>query len=432
MTRRVAIIHYTAPPIPGGVERIIREHVNLLTSNGNQVTVVAGKGGPLRQPGSRLIRIPLLAATNSRQERVARQLAGGSVSSEFAALADEIEADLTSALQDQDIVLAHNSLTLHFNLPLAVALSRLARTRLRDRVVAWTHDIAAVNPLYASEMHDGEPWEVVSTPQPGVRYICISEERSRQLSALWESSGNGPTAEPAVIPNGLDIAAVLRLSQTTRDLVKRHALFDRYPVLLLPVRITRRKNIELAIGILGSLRRQGLDPALIVTGPTAPHHPERSRTYLAELRSRATALGVLDNVVFVAQDIGRTLSEREVADLYAVSDMLFLSSASEGFGLPLLEAAATRLPIVATDLPVFHEIAGESGRYFDLDWPSDRVAQLVLDVIRDPRQIVSSDVKRRYRWDSLYSVYINPLLASVARQSSTSDSSGSGAAVLAR
>uniref|UniRef100_UPI0028A90E65 glycosyltransferase n=2 Tax=Pseudomonadati TaxID=3379134 RepID=UPI0028A90E65 len=36
-----------------------------------------------------------------------------------------------------------------------------------------------------------------------------------------------------------------------------------------------------------------------------------------------------------------------------------------GFGLPLIEAAQRQLPIVARDIPVFREVAGEHAHYFD-------------------------------------------------------------------
>ena len=50
--------------------------------------------------------------------------------------------------------------------------------------------------------------------------------------------------------------------------------------------------------------------------------------------------------------------------LYTSAICLLVPSEGEGFGLPLIEAAYFNLPIIARDLPVFKEIAGESAFYF--------------------------------------------------------------------
>ena len=50
--------------------------------------------------------------------------------------------------------------------------------------------------------------------------------------------------------------------------------------------------------------------------------------------------------------------------LYAQSTALLAASFAEGFGLPLIEAARQGLPIIARDIPVFHEVAGEFAFYF--------------------------------------------------------------------
>jgi hypothetical protein len=50
--------------------------------------------------------------------------------------------------------------------------------------------------------------------------------------------------------------------------------------------------------------------------------------------------------------------------LYHSADGLLLASRGEGFGLPLVEAGQHGLPILARDLPVFREVAGDRARYF--------------------------------------------------------------------
>ncbi|MBC7857541.1 MAG: glycosyltransferase, partial [Burkholderiaceae bacterium] len=53
-----------------------------------------------------------------------------------------------------------------------------------------------------------------------------------------------------------------------------------------------------------------------------------------------------------------------LAQVYAASACLLCPSEGEGFGLPLIEAASHGLPVIARDLPVFREVAGEHAFYF--------------------------------------------------------------------
>ena len=50
--------------------------------------------------------------------------------------------------------------------------------------------------------------------------------------------------------------------------------------------------------------------------------------------------------------------------IYRHATALIAASRAEGFGLPLIEAAAYRVPLIVRDIPVFREIAGEHAYYF--------------------------------------------------------------------
>ena len=50
--------------------------------------------------------------------------------------------------------------------------------------------------------------------------------------------------------------------------------------------------------------------------------------------------------------------------LYSASTCLIMPSIGEGFGLPLIESAKHDLPIIARDIPVFREVAGNCAFYF--------------------------------------------------------------------
>ena len=59
------------------------------------------------------------------------------------------------------------------------------------------------------------------------------------------------------------------------------------------------------------------------------------------------------------------ISDEFLGQVYAQANCLVAASFGEGFGLPLIEAAQCQMPIIARDIPVFREVAGDSALYFD-------------------------------------------------------------------
>jgi glycosyltransferase involved in cell wall biosynthesis len=57
-------------------------------------------------------------------------------------------------------------------------------------------------------------------------------------------------------------------------------------------------------------------------------------------------------------------TDDKIAELYKTSAGLLLTSQGEGLGLTLLEAASFGLPVIARNIPVFHEVAGDCVTYF--------------------------------------------------------------------
>jgi hypothetical protein len=58
------------------------------------------------------------------------------------------------------------------------------------------------------------------------------------------------------------------------------------------------------------------------------------------------------------------ISDEYLEKVYAAGACLMAASYGEGFGLPLIEAARHKLPIIARDISVFREVAGERAFYF--------------------------------------------------------------------
>ncbi len=372
----------------GGVESMVSIHARLLREAGHDVCVIAGRGDAEL--------VPELDSRHPRVERVAQRLAAGDPSpAEFDALRGRLVDRLRPLLAGRDVVVAHNVLTMPFNLPLAAALVEVG-----PPVVAWTHDLAWVNPRYEAYRRRGWPWSILHEPQPGVRYVAISRGRQREIA---ETLGLRP-ADVAVVPNGIDPAAFWGIGPGTRELVRRAGIEDADPLVLVPVRITRRKRLELALDAAALLRDQYPRLRLVVSGPLGPHSAD-NRGYAVELQRRRARLG-LDGVVRFLYELAGPTSEhpvddRAITELYRMADLVLLPSESEGFGLPVLEAALSRAPLVCGDLPVLREIVAGGAWTFPAGAGAEAVAAAASRALRSRAARLRRRALRGYGWPAV-------------------------------
>lgn len=407
----IAILHYAGPPYVGGVEITMAAHARALVADGRGALIVAGKGGAVG-PGAGLRLNPELDSRGPLLERVARELAAGLVSAEYHALVDRLAGWLAEALAGAQAVMVHNVLSLHKNLAFTAALRLLHDAGRLPPLLAWCHDFAWLDPLYQPELHPGHPWDLLRRPWPGVRYVVVSEDRRGQLAGLL---GVEP-ATIAVVTPGVDLAGFLKLEPETAALAAELDLAAADPLLLLPARITRRKNIELAVAVTGALRRGGRDARLVVTGPPGPHNPANA-AYLAELLALRDASGAGEGAIFLyerftdADGRPREVSDAMLADLYRLADGLLFPSRYEGFGIPALEAGLSGIPIFCSDIPPLRATAGDAAVYFGPDDPPEAIASRIAATFDgDRRHRLRHAVRTGYTWEAIYRRAILPLL----------------------
>ena len=400
--KRIAILHYSAPPLIGGVESTMGDHARLLAARGYSVRLVAGRGGPA-PAGCEMRLVPLAGSRHRRVESVQGELARGQVTAAFHALVADLRRELAAALEGCDVCLAHNMATLNKNLALTTALHDLAAGS-GPRLVAWCHDFAWTDPLYRPALHEGWPWDLLRTAWPGVSYVVVSRDRQGELAGLL----GVPAEAISVITPGIDPAAFLGLGRRVAGWMDQLGLKGARPLMLLPARVTRRKNIELAVRITAALAGRGLSPKLVVMGPLGPHNPANA-AYLTELKALAAELGAAQSVVFL-QEHGH-VSDAARRDLYLTADLLLFPSLREGFGIPVLEAGAARLPVFCSDIPPFRESAGDSAHYFGLDEEPGAIAgRITAFLAGDDASRLRQRVLSEYSWPRIVESKIVPLI----------------------
>ena len=383
----------------------MRQHARLMAAAGNMVRIVAGRGQAL-DPGVEFVCMPLADSRNSEVLGAKSELDAGRVPPAFEELVQRIEGELRSILDGVDFLICHNVCSLNKNLALTAAIHRISESEQPPRLILWHHDLAWTAPRYRRELHPGFPWSLLRGGWPEASHVVVSAQRQAELASLW----GVPSDRIRVIPNGIDVARFLALSPETKALVDEHRLLHAAPLMLLPARITPRKNIELALEILSTLRIGFPDARLVVTSPLGPHNPANAE-YLRRLQVLRGDLDLEDAAVFLTEAGGRSLPDEVVADLYRLADLLLLPSLEEGFGLPILEAGLAGIPVFCSNIDSLKELGGGQVTYFSPEADAAGAAnQIAASLEGNPRFALRQRVLREHAWERIYSEHLAPLL----------------------
>jgi glycosyltransferase involved in cell wall biosynthesis len=129
-----------------------------------------------------------------------------------------------------------------------------------------------------------------------------------------------------------------------------------------------RKAYMQVLDAFDALWEDGEDVNLVIVGHEGWEHiPDDTRRDIPQTVKRLKRHPKLNNYLFWLKGI----SDEYLEQVYAASTCLIAASYGEGFGLPLIEAARHRLPIIARDIPIFREVAGNSAYYFQASKSGD-------------------------------------------------------------
>lgn len=189
-----------------------------------------------------------------------------------------------------------------------------------------------------------------------------------------------------VLPHGVDSA---------RFQFKEHRDFKpEQPHLLFVGPLERSKSIDTLIVAVRRLHERGNPVQVDVVG----EGPERAR-----LVAHAKTLGVLEHVNFLG-----FVPEDALIRLYQESHIFVFPSVKEGFGLVVLEAMASGLPVVASDIPPLRDILSDVGALVPPRNPV-AIADTVDYLLGNPKRLLEMSrkgrkrVEEQYTWDRVVS-----------------------------
>jgi glycosyltransferase involved in cell wall biosynthesis len=260
-------------------------------------------------------------------------------------------------------------------------------------------------------VHPGYPWDLLRAYREDVTYVTVSQYRQEELAELFDC----PSRRIHVIYNGVNPAELNNLSDEGKSLIDHLGLIDAELNILMPVRITQAKNIEFALKMVASLKKHGIQPKMVITGPPDPHDPADMSYYhsLLDLRKQ---LGVEQEVRFVYEagplpQEGYTIGLSLVSEIYRACDVLFMPSHREGFGMPILEAGLIGMPIFSTQIPATLEIGQQDVTIFSKDDPAEKVAEMILDWSQNSAtQRLKRRIRQNFTWQAIFQHKILPLI----------------------
>jgi glycosyltransferase involved in cell wall biosynthesis len=145
-----------------------------------------------------------------------------------------------------------------------------------------------------------------------------------------------------------------------------------------------RKRVDVPLDVLARVRRNGLK-LVQVGGEWSP-----------EQQDQIARLGLNGDVVQV-----RGLPRETIAALYRAAAVVLQPSEAEGFGLPVVEALACGAVVVASDIPVLREVAGDAAVYRpvgDVDQWSEVVGGILENRVSPPSVEARLAQARRFSW----------------------------------
>ena len=218
------------------------------------------------------------------------------------------------------------------------------------RVVVTCHDLDAFRCLLDPAAEPRPRWframagRILAGLKQAAAVACVSAATRDALHA----QGIVAADRLHVVPNGLS-PEFTPAPDTACDAAVVGLLGPAGPPELLHVGSNiPRKRVDVLLPVLAAARQAWPGTRLIKAGGPLP----------PDLDRQAQALGVRDAVVTLPL-LGRDV----LAAVYRRASLVLLPSAAEGFGLPALEALACGAPLLASDLPALHEVAGEAATY---------------------------------------------------------------------
>ncbi|MDB2276117.1 glycosyltransferase family 4 protein [Halorubrum ezzemoulense] len=227
------------------------------------------------------------------------------------------------------------------------------------RILSRLEGIPVVNTEHRDHGSFSLLQNIVNAPTLPLADRIVSNSQVTQDSFRWYEQLLVNHYQLEVVHNGVDIERIQKVISDTK------ALEDDTFRVCTAARMVPVKNQSALVRALDSVVDQHPNSELIFLGDG----PLRG-----ELEQLTNDLNLTDSVQFRGE-----VSRERVYEVFAQSDVFAIPSHAEGFCVAAVEAMASGLPVVASDIPIFHEVVGDNGLFIDQTDPND-IAETILEL----------------------------------------------------
>lgn len=272
---------------------------------------------------------------------------------------------------------------------LGLDLSAHVLPRHRDQIIQWQASGASIHIVVYDLLPILRPdWFTPSNVANFKRWLAVIEELADQLFCISSQVAIDlaehckAEADRAGLPiaqllMGGDIEASHPTSGLSDAVDVLLGTMAKRPAILMVGTVEPRKGYGQALAVMEYLWSQTENaPDLVIVG--------KKGWNTSDLQRRIRRHPKIDQRLHWIEEA----SDEDLCRLYRAASGLLMASLGEGFGLPLIEAAAHGCPMIVRDLPVFREQKIEGIRFFNSDSPEvlgPLIMQMVHGEIKPPQ-----------------------------------------------
>lgn len=286
-----------------------------------------------------------------------------------------------------DILIPQNIFAVPLQIPLALAVTDIIK-ETGIPTISHNHDYYWERDCYEPNCVQDILDSVFPPKLPSIYHVCINSIAQKALKERRK-------IDSVVIPNVFDFATPApTFDEYNADFRSAIGLADDDIFILAPVRVIRRKGLELAIEVLGKIGNPKYKFIL-------SHGDDVNKEYLSELEQKAKEHNV--DMRFIHEHIGSYRQTRDgkkvyiLWDAYLYCDFVMYPSIYEGFGNALLETVYFKKPMLVNNYIVYKDdIAPLGFDFVEIDGQNfgDAMEKVVRSI--DDKEYCAKVVEKNY------------------------------------